>query len=59
MAEPILVTFNSTVGNAHMPRTHTCGCTLSLSSNYFSYQDFEDEFSLVLNNELIWEMDTV
>ena len=56
MSGPIVVSFNSSDGIARLPRTHTCGSSLELSTNYFSYQDFEDLFSSVLNDELTWEM---
>ena len=56
LTKEISVTFNSNSGKGRNPIAHTCGCVLELPSTFFSYLDFEAEFTAVLENEHSWEM---
>ena len=55
----ISVTFNNLHGAARRPISHTCSCTLELSTTYCSYPDFEQEFLTVLSSDEAWVMDSV
>ena len=56
LTKEISVTFNSNSGKGRSPIAHTCGCVLELPSTFFSYLEFEAEFTAVLENEHSWEM---
>lgn len=56
----IHVLFNALSGLARRPLSHTCDCTLVLSSEYRSYFDFSSEFTNVLSDkEYTWLMDAL
>lgn len=55
----IQVSFNCLSGLARRPLSHTCSCTLELSSNYLSYPDLAKEFLMVLRSDVAWPMDAV
>lgn len=59
LSNKIKVTFNSLDGVARRPISHTCSGTLELPLSYFSYPDFEQEFSHVLTDEMTWLMDAL
>lgn len=59
IAKPIVVTFNNLTDLARRPISHTCDCTLEVPIAYTTYPEFELEFSLVLNHEMSWIMDTM
>jgi len=59
MAKQISITFNSTTGAARRPIAHTCGCVLDLPSTFFSYLDFEADFTAILNEDYSWEMHAI
>ena len=52
----ILVRFNNLSGLARRPISHTCSCTLDLSTTYKTYLEFENELQLVLSNDLSYAM---
>ena len=56
----IHISFNALSGLARRPLSHTCDCSLELSSEYRSYLDFSSEFTNVLSDkEYSWVMDAV
>lgn len=55
----IKVSFNNLHGAARRPISHTCSCTLELSTSYYTYLDFEQEFLAVLSSDEAWVMDSV
>ena len=65
LGKEICITFNSLQGFARRPISHTCSCTLELSTSYLTYPEFAEEFSLVLASDIydggvsLWAMDAV
>ena len=55
----ISVSFNSTVGLARRPISHTCSCILELSTTYLTYPVFGEEFLTILRSDIAWPMDGV
>ena len=56
----IKVNFNTLTGLARRPISHTCTCTLDLSTEYQSYYDFSSEFDCILSdNQYTWLMDAM
>ncbi len=52
----ISVALNNLSGLARRPISHTCSCTLDLSTSYKTYLEFEKELQLVLSNDLSFAM---
>jgi len=59
IARPIYVMFNNVEGLARRPIGHTCDCSLELSVNYTTYNDFVQEIQAVLFSRQVdkWTMD--
>lgn len=55
----IAVSFHSLSGLARRPISHTCSCTLELSTSYTSYLEFEKEMFTVLSSDSAFIMDTI
>lgn len=60
ISDKITVTFNRLSGLSRRPTSHTCDCTLELSTMYGSYSEFSNEFSnILLQPEKYWLMDAI
>ena len=56
----IKVRFNSLSGLARRPTSHTCEPSLDLPVSYTSYDDFTQEFEVILSDpKFSWEMDAI
>ena len=56
----IKVRFNNLTGLARRPTCHTCEPSQELPISYSTYDDFVNEFELVLSDpKFSWEMDTI
>ena len=61
----IEVTFNTLDGFARRPISHTCTCTLEISTTYSTYPEFIEDFSILLASDtfagakFFWAMDAV
>ena len=61
-AKRIEVTYNTLSGFARRPIAHTCDCTLQLPSTYINYDDFFNEFRIIIdkvNEEYSFRMDAL
>ena len=58
-AEGINITFNSSTGLGRRPLSHTCSCTLELSTTYVTYTDFCSEWNAILKSEESFTMDSL
>ena len=51
------ITFNNLSGLARRPISHTCGCTLQLSTTFLTYPEFAEELLNVLRSDVTWPME--
>ena len=58
-AKEITISFNRLSGLARRPISHTCSCLLELSTCYYTYPDFADEFMRILSSEIAWPMEAL
>ena len=60
ISRKITVTFNKLSGLSRRPTSHTCDCTLELSTMYESYSEFSHEFtSILLQPKEYWIMNAI